>query len=168
MNASQIHLALTHLPVLLSLVGLVVLVIAMFKRNDTLTKTSFYLLLFAGISAAPVYFTGEGAEETIEHLPGVSESIIERHESLANLAFGVVGAAAIVSLMGLLLYRQKGILRTIRSLALFLAIATSGVMAVTAHLGGEIRHTEIRAGFQAQTENETNGDMQVNVNKNKD
>ena len=155
MNASQIHLALNHLPVFLSLVGLVVLAIAMLKRNDTLTKTAFYLLLFAGVSALPVYFTGEGAEETVEHLPGVSETIIERHETLANVAFGAAGVTAVCALMGLLLYRKPGILRIIRSSALFLAIVTSGVMAVTAHLGGQIRHTEIRPGFPAQTENET-------------
>ena len=110
MNGSQMHLALTHVPVVLSIVGFVVMIVALLKKNDTLTKTALYFLLFAGVSAVPVFFTGEGAEEAIEHLPGVSENVIEKHEALAKVAFGLVVAAAIVSLIGLLFYRQAAIL----------------------------------------------------------
>ena len=156
MNGSQMHLALTHVPVVLSLVGLVVLIVGLLKRNDTLTKTAFYLLVFAGITAIPVFFTGEGAEETIEHLPGVSENVIEKHEALAKVAFGLVGAAAIVSLVGILFYRQAAIRRAIGPLVLILAFATSVIMVVTAHLGGQVRHTEIRSGFEVQTESKIN------------
>lgn len=155
MNSSQVHLALTHMPVILSLVGLVVLVVAMWKRNDTLTKTAFYLLLFAGLSAIPVFLTGEGAEEAVERLPGVSETVIEEHEDLAKFAFAVVSAAALLSLAGLLLYGQAGIRRWIRPLVLLLALVTAGILVVTAHLGGQVRHTEIRPGFTPAAGTET-------------
>lgn len=69
MNESQIHLSLTHLPVILSFIGLIVLAVALIIKNDTVIKTAFYLLLFAGLLAIPVFFTGEGAEETVEKLP---------------------------------------------------------------------------------------------------
>lgn len=153
MNSSQIHLALSHVPVVLSLVGLVVLVVALVKSNDTLAKTSFYLLLFGGIFAVPVFFTGEGAEETIESLPGVSEAVIEKHEGLAKVAFGFVCAAAIASLLGILLYRHTAMRRLIKPLVLLLALATAGIMSVTAHLGGQVRHTEIRSGQNTQVQN---------------
>ena len=153
MTSSQIHLALTHVPVILSLVGLVMLVIAFLKKNDTLTRTSFYLLLFAGLIAVPVYFTGEGAEETIEHLPGVSETVIEDHEDLAKVAFGLVGATALLSLAGLLFYSRPGLRRLLLPLVLLFALATAGVMAVAAHLGGQVRHPEIRPGFVTQSGN---------------
>lgn len=155
MNSSQVHLALTHMPVILSLVGLVVLAVAMLKRNDTLTKTAFYLLLFAGLSAIPVFLTGEGAEEAVEHLPGVSETVIEEHEDLAKMAFAVVSAAALLSLAGLLLYGKAGIRRWIRPLIFLLALVTVGIMIVTAHLGGQVRHTEIRPGFSTAAGSET-------------
>lgn len=144
MNSSQIHLALTHAPVFLSIIGFVVLAVAMIVKNDTLTKTSFYFLLFAGIFAVPVFFTGEGAEEAVEHLPGVSEAAIEQHEDLAKFAFGMVSAVAVISLMGLLLFKNAKILRLTRPLVFFLALATAGIMSATAHLGGQVRHTEIR------------------------
>lgn len=37
------------------------------------------------------------------------------------------------------------------------SLATSGLMVWTANLGGEIRHTEIRADFKAPAETETEG-----------
>jgi len=72
MNATQVHLAMTHLPVILSLVGMLALLISFFKTNLSLRKTALYILLIAGLTALPVFFTGEGAEETVENLPGVS------------------------------------------------------------------------------------------------
>ncbi len=152
MNGAEIHLALTHLPVILSLVGLFVLVIAMIRKNEVLTKTAFYFLLSAGIFAVPVYFTGESAEEIIEHLPGVSESIIEEHEEIAKLAFGAVSVTGIVSFIGLLLYRRLNMRRFMGILILLLALVTGGVMVVTAHLGGQIRHTETGSDFTIQKE----------------
>ncbi|MBI3140065.1 MAG: hypothetical protein HYZ15_15925 [Sphingobacteriales bacterium] len=96
MDSSQIHLALTQVPVILSIVGLVVLVAATGRKNDKLTKTSYSLLLLAGLSAVPVSFTGEG----------VAEIVIERHEEPAKFDFAVVGAVANISLVGLLLHRR--------------------------------------------------------------
>jgi hypothetical protein len=69
MNQAQIHLALTHMPVILSLTGLVTLVVSLIMKNTVVIKTSFYIFLAAGLLSIPVYFTGEGAEEMVEHLP---------------------------------------------------------------------------------------------------
>jgi len=167
MNSSQIHLALTHVPVILSVVGLVMLVIAMFKKNDTLVKTAFYVLFLAGVFAVPVFFTGEGVEETVEQLPGVTASVIERHEDLAKLAFGIVTTAAIGSLIALVFYRQTAIRKWIGPLVLFVAFLSAGVMAVTAHWGGQVRHTEIRSGG-ASPGGGTNYNMQKNSNEDND
>lgn len=165
MDSSQIHLALTHVPVILSIVGLVFLAVALMRNNDTLIKASFYLLLIAGISAIPVFFTGEGAEEIVEHMPGVSESIIEKHEELATLAFGLMSATAIIALIGLLLYKKGKVLRLIKTLVFVLGLATGVIMIVTAHLGGQVRHTEIRSGFIMQTEKAVNEKLQSNENE---
>lgn len=160
MNSSQIHLALTHVPVILSFVGLAVLIVAIIRKNDILTKTAFYLLFFAGITAVPVFFSGEGAEETVEYLPGVSVGVIEKHEEVATVSFVVTSVAALVSLIGLLLYNKVQVRRFARPLVLVLALVTAGLMAVTAHLGGQVRHTEIRSGFTPQSGNGDNSGEQ--------
>ncbi|HYK56341.1 MAG TPA: hypothetical protein VEV15_07655 [Flavisolibacter sp.] len=157
MNASQIHLALTHVPVILSFIGLVILIVSFFKKNETLTKTAFYIFLAAGLFTIPVYLTGESSEEIVEHLPGVSENLIERHEDMAGIALVIISISAIVSLAGLVVSRLPGLAKLIKLTVLFFALGSAAVMAQTAHLGGQIRHTEIRNGFVAQGGNENAG-----------
>ena len=86
------------------------------------------------------------AEETVEHLAGVSEAIIEQHEGAALTA--LIGATLLgaVSLGGLLAFRRsKTVAKTLVTVALFGSLVVSGLMAWTANLGGQIRHSEIRA-----------------------
>jgi uncharacterized membrane protein len=161
MNASQIHLALTHVPVVLSFIGLVILSIGLLKKNETITKTSFYLLLAAGIFTVPVYLTGEGTEEAVENLPGVSESIISKHEDVANLTLIVISLTALMALSGILFYSRRIIGKLARISVFILSLISAGAMAQTAHLGGSIRHTEIRSGVAAVSDQNTeNGSNQ--------
>jgi uncharacterized membrane protein len=157
MNSVQIHLALTHVPVILSFVGLIVLVVAFFKKNTTLTKTSYILLAIAGIAALPVFFSGEGAEEAVENLPAVSETIIEKHEEAAKLAMISISVAGLFALAALFSFRWQVTSRALKIVVLLLAVACSGLMAQTAHLGGQIRHTEIRNGVAVQNDMEAAG-----------
>jgi uncharacterized membrane protein len=156
MNESQIHLSLTHVPVILSFVGLLVLAVALIIKNNTVVKTSFYLLLFAGLLAIPVFLTGEGAEEMVENLPGVSENIIGEHENIATLSMIVIAFTGALALVGLLFYRQPAFAKAAKYIVLVFAVASAALMAQTAHLGGQIRHTEIRAGFTNAGDDVTN------------
>jgi len=146
MNSVQLHLAFTHVPVILSLAGLAMLVIALLKKDPMLTKTAYVFIMLAGIAALPVFFSGEGTEEGVENLPGVSEAIIEQHEEVAKLAMISIAAAGILSLTALFPFKRLWIARFLQTVVLILAITSGGLMAQTAHLGGQIRHTEIRSG----------------------
>ena len=152
MNSSQIHLALTHVPVILSFIGLVILIISFFKKNSVLTNTSFYILLAAGLFTLPVYFTGEGAEEIVEDMPGVTKQLIGQHEEFAGIALITIAVSAVIALAGILFKRRDQLMRVIKLTTLFFALASAAAMARTAHLGGQIRHSEIRSGFVAQNE----------------
>ena len=122
-----------------------------------LTKTSYVLLLFAGLATLPVFFSGEGTEEAVEHLPGVSESVIESHEDVAKLALIAISAAGLLALVALLTFSRQTIARVFKMVVLLLAVASGGLMAQSAHLGGQIRHTEIRSGASAQNANQNEG-----------
>ena len=158
MNSVQMHLALTHVPVILSFVGLIMLIVAFFIRNKILTKTSYILLLGAGVTALPVFFSGEGTEEAIENLPGVSDALIEKHEEVAKLAMISISVAGLLALAALVLFRRQGTVRVFKVSVLLLAIASGGLMAQTAHLGGQIRHTEIRKGVALENGNAVNSE----------
>lgn len=157
MNSVQLHLALTHVPVILSFVGLIMLIVAFFIKSTTLTRTSYIVLLIAGVAALPVYFSGEGTEEAIENLPGVSESIIEEHEEVAKLAMISIAAAGLVSLTALFSSKWQSPARILKIVVLVIAIISGGLMAQTAHLGGQVRHTEIRNGLALQNSESGSG-----------
>lgn len=164
MNSVQMHLTLTHVPVILSLVGLVMLIVALLMKNTTLTKTSYIIIIIAGVAALPVFFSGEGAEEAVEHLPGVSEALIERHEDVAKLAIISIAAAGLLALTALLSFRRFWLTRILKVVVLLLAITSGGLMAQTAHLGGQIRHSEIRNGVAVLKGNEEGSERKTQEN----
>ena len=155
MNATQIHLALTHVPVILSFTGLAFLIGSYFIKNPFLTKVAFFTLAAAALFALPVYFTGEGTEHAIENLPGVSEPIIEEHEEVAKIALIVIIATGLAALAGIFFTGRFA--KGMRIAVLVLAIGSAGALAQTAHLGGQIRHSEIRPDYVATESVTPNG-----------
>jgi uncharacterized membrane protein len=146
------HLVLNHLPVFGILFGLIVLALGLWRRNESWTKLALGALVAVAVTAALAMATGEGAEEAVENLPGVSESIIHEHEEFAEttaMITYVLGAGALAALVA---YRRRVIPRALSVTVLAFTTATTGFVAYTAHLGGQIRHTEIRAGVGAVTE----------------
>jgi lysylphosphatidylglycerol synthetase-like protein (DUF2156 family) len=156
MNASQVHLALTHLPVILSLVGMVVLALSFARNNISARKVALYILIVAGIAALPVFFTGEGAEEVVEKFSGVSESVIEKHEEVALFALIAILGAAVLSLVSVSRFIPATTAKPISVIVLIISLVSTGFMVQTAHLGGQIRHTEIRNAAAQQNVDQNN------------
>jgi hypothetical protein len=157
MNWAYIHLMLNHLPVIGSIFGVLLLLLALLRKSEELKRVSFGVFVFTALLALPVYFTGEPAAEVVEHLPGVEESLIEEHEDAALFALLMAEATGVVALAGLILFRRAERLPgRLVGAALVLSLATSGVMGWTANRGGRIRHTEIGADFKAPVEKEAN------------
>jgi len=149
MNEAQIHLALTHIPVIGIIFGVFILAFALIRKSEELKVFSLGFLVLVALTVIPVYISGESAEELVEHLPGVSENIIEEHEHFVIIPMIVLLLTGAVALVGLLLYKFKNMIHTgTMALLLILSLVTSGLMAKAAHLGGEIRHTEIRSDFK--------------------
>lgn len=171
MNASQIHLALTHLPVILSLAGMVALGIGLARKNQALKTTALYIIAIAGIAALPVFFSGEGAEEIVEGLPGVSEAVIERHESVAKLSFIAVLISGLLAMLALVKYISPTGRKTLTVFVMVAAVLSTALMAQAAHLGGQIRHNEIRPGIMvsnAGAEAEADGPAESSENEDDD
>jgi hypothetical protein len=145
MNLTHLHLALNHVPVLGTVFGLALFAYALWRKNNDIEKVALGVFVLAALLAIPTYFTGEPAEETIKSLPGVFESLIERHESAATIAFSALGVLGLISIVGLVAFRRgKLIPPWFASVTLAVAILVSGLMTWTANMGGKIRHSEIR------------------------
>ncbi len=158
MNQAQIHLALNHAPLFLALIGGIILLVGMIRKNQSVITISLYLLVGAAIAVLPVYFTGEGTEELIENLPGVQEGMIEEHEDAAALTLIILIITGVAALASLLFSKKKRLAVPFLWISLILSLASFGSMIRTAHLGGLIRHAEIGSGIQAEAEKEDKDD----------
>lgn len=147
MDPVHIHLLLNHIPVIGSLVAVPLLLYALLRRSDELKKLSLVVFVLVAVAAIPVYLTGEPSEDVVEKLAGVSEAIMEQHEDVAKTAMVSTIISGALALLGLFLMRgERKLANWFVALLFISSAATAGMMARTANLGGQIRHSEIRAG----------------------
>jgi len=149
MSAAHIHLLLNHIPILGSIFGLLLLGYGMLRKSDEIQKTSLGVFVITALLTIPVYLTGDGAAEIVGNLPGVSTAIIQQHNKAATITLIAIEILGVVSLLGLFLsWCSRRELRNWMTLGLLiLAMISSGLGAWTGSIGGQIRHTEVRAGF---------------------
>lgn len=153
MDAAHLHLILNHFPIAGMVFSVPILLIAWWRRNELLARTAFIAILLTGLVTIPTYLTGEPAEEMIEHLPGISERIIEIHEEAAERAIWSVGAAAIIAVVSLFLsIRRKATPRWAYPAVLVVILISVGAIGWTNNLGGQVRHPEIRSKSAVATQ----------------
>ena len=145
MSIVHIHLLLNHVPVVGAALGAVLLAYAVIRRSSEVAKLSLALFAALAVLTVAVFFTGEPAEEAIEHLPGFSDASVEAHEELALLSTIAFVALGALGLTALVYFHRRLLPRWVAVTGLALSLTISGMMAVTANLGGQIRHSEIRA-----------------------
>jgi uncharacterized membrane protein len=144
-NWAHVHLMINHFPVIGILGALLLLVYALVRRSEEVKIVSFGALVLIALISLAVFFTGEAAEQVVKNLPGVTQSFIGRHEELADFSVVLIEALGVLALSGLLLLKRSGsIPRFVVIAVLVLSLITAAVVGLTANLGGQIRHTEIR------------------------
>ncbi|MES2965456.1 MAG: hypothetical protein V4760_16355, partial [Bdellovibrionota bacterium] len=101
MNAAYVHIVFNHFPILLIPFAAIVVALAMRTGHQPTLKFSLILLVFAAATSIPTYYSGEGAEDIVEKVVGVSHDSIEEHEDAGYFAFIsslIVGVSALVAL----------------------------------------------------------------------
>ncbi len=150
MNGAQIHLLVNHVPVLGVAFAAVLTAAGVVRGSDELKKAGLWAFVLAGLAALPAYFSGEGAEEVVEHLSGVSEALIHEHEEAAEkalagaLLLAASGAAALIHA-----YKNRALSAKAAPALLALSLPVLALLAYAAHLGGLIRHPELRPSAAA-------------------
>jgi len=145
MDATHLHLILTHFPIVGTIIGIGILAFGIFAKKNDIIKVGLITFVLMAILTIPVYLTGEEAEETVEHISGISEQLIENHEELAEKAIwlmGLLGAVALVNFF--VVFQNIPFAKTISIITLVVSLITFGVFTKVGSTGGDIRHSEIR------------------------
>ncbi len=150
MNWPHVHLIINHFPVIGLIFAVLLFGVAFIRKSEELNQLTLGALVFIALTVVPVYLTGQasGEMDAVKNLPGVTENIISTHQEVASLALVMISALGIAALGGLIFYRRSTkIPAWFMGLLLAGTLASAAVTGLTANLGGQIRHTEIREGF---------------------
>ena len=146
MNDAQFHLVFNHFPIIVPIVGMLILIVGFFVDSEVVKRTAFGVFIFGAIMTFPAMFTGEGAEEVAEKLPGITHDIIHEHEEKAEvfaILSYILGLLSIGALWASL--KQKSFANILSIVVLLLGLVGFYLGRQVGTSGGEIRHTEIRS-----------------------
>jgi uncharacterized membrane protein len=145
MDLGHAHLYLNHFPIIGSIIFCIFIIFSIIKKREDFLRISLWIFVCLAIIIIPVYLTGEPAEETVLIGAGIGEEIIEPHESAALVTLIIMEVLGVSSFILLLAFRKgkkipSWISYSIAAITI-LFIVSAGI---TANLGGQIRHTELK------------------------
>jgi TRAP-type C4-dicarboxylate transport system permease small subunit len=141
------------------LVGFLVLLSGYIIKSPQVKTTELGIFIFSALAAIAAFYTGEGAEEIIENLPGVSETLIHKHEELAELFFTmmlVLGGSSLLTLF--FQFKKFPFVKYGFVLVLLISISCIVISIYVGKSGGEITHIEIRNDTNVIQLNSHDGD----------
>ncbi|AZB22653.1 hypothetical protein EG338_11625 [Kaistella haifensis] len=151
MNNAHLHLVVNHLPIIFPIVGVIILLISIFTKSDVSKRNAYIVFILGAVASVAAMATGEGAEDAIENIQGVSENLMHRHEEAAEIFAGMSYFLGAVSLLGFLTSYRNFSLDKLMPVTILIVAGVSLYFAQEAgRTGGEIRHTEIRSGANIQ------------------
>jgi uncharacterized membrane protein len=147
MNAATLHLAVVHLTLPLLACGAVLVLGARLWHDERPFRLGLLFIVMAALAAALAYYTGPGADQLLTDLgigdPGSREAV-ENHALWGRGLFVSLGLLGALALQSTLQYFQGETPRNWQRWTLLAGSITLLVLlAWTAHLGGQVRHTEL-------------------------
>ncbi len=145
------HVLINHAPIIGAAAALAGLCVALLLRSRIALVPALAILVLAGVSAWPVYVTGENAYRPIMKIaddPGREwlDEHMERADRLTWIFFAMAGAALAALLAPL---KWPGSAMPLGIAAAMAAMAAIAAGAWIAQAGGLVRHVEFRAAAQA-------------------
>lgn len=146
MNGAHLHLIIGHIPLIGAGFTVLLIIFSLLKKSKDLKQASLWFAVITGISALAVYLTGSSAEGYVKTIPGITEEIIEPHETIALYYLISLLVIGVISLAGLFLSQASvKVLHKFVIIVFILNLLASYLAVTTGLSGGKIRHTEINA-----------------------
>lgn len=146
MNSGHIHLLLNHIPTIGFGIGFALFVIALILKQADLRHACFVILFLAAALTIPTYVSGNDAREALKETPGISDPLMQVHESAALIALVFMELTGFFSWIGLWIWnRPSRFARLNVGLVVVFGALAFVLMARAAYIGGAIRHPETEA-----------------------
>ncbi len=146
MNTAHFHLLVNHLPIIFPIVGILVMLAGFVTKSEVVKRTAYFIFVMGAITTIAAMKTGEGAEDVVEKISGITKDVIHEHEEIAETFAKLSLLLGAISLFGFWTsLKQKSFAKIISYVTLVFALVVMFFAQQTGTTGGEIRHTEIRA-----------------------
>ena len=144
-DAALLHLMMNTVPPIVSLMAVPTMLIGIIARSESLKRHSLLLMVSVPILIIPVYFTGHAAVVRVGNMAGIPLQLIGKHEESVQATWIACALAGAVALVGLIVRRGAHRLRAWHiAVAIVISLGADALLLYTAHLGGKIRHPEVR------------------------
>lgn len=147
MNDAHFHLVVNHLPIIIPGIGLLVMAGGFISRSAIVKRTAYFIFILGALCTITALGSGEGAEEVVEHIPGIEHKLIHIHEEMAE-TFGllsyILGGLSLIGLWAN--FKHKSFATIVAIITILFSTVVLYFGAQTGTTGGEISHTEIREG----------------------
>jgi uncharacterized membrane protein len=137
------HLVINHFPVVLSVCGLAIAVLALLLNQRVIWQVAMGALTSAGLFVFPVHFTGDQADHALHDPWYIARGAIEAHDKAATIAMYViliVGIFAAYSWWRSVKRPGELLPRWVRSGVVVGGLLATGTVTYAAYLGGKIIH----------------------------
>ena len=132
-STSHLHPMLVHFPIALVIVGFLAEIAALiFKKEPTLSRTGFYLLIIGSISAFAAWLTGNLFTADMN---GVAGKVQGYHELFANITLGLLFLTSVIRILILIRKNESTTLKLVAFI--FYALAAFSV-SITGFIGGKL------------------------------
>lgn len=105
MDLAYLHIVTNHIPIVGIPFALLILLLGIWRKSNELKAVAFAAFAILGIITLGVFLLGQGGEDFVEELAGVSHDSIEEHEKMGLISLISVGITAVLSIVGLTFYR---------------------------------------------------------------
>jgi uncharacterized membrane protein len=144
MNQAHVHLLTNHFPIILPIVSLIIVITAFMFKSELMKRLAYALFALGALFTFVAMQSGEGAEEIVEGIAGITHDVIHEHEEKAETFALLSYVLGLLSLIALWASWKK---QSWSNYAGYLTVVISIVVISVAHnvgkSGGDIRHPEI-------------------------
>lgn len=138
-----LHILINHFPVILTIVGTVVALLAVIVRKRGVWLYATATLALAGVSVVPTFLTGDPAAEELRDTWYVTRQAIRAHDAAAGWTlWGLIIMGLIAAYAWWRAWRREttGLPVWLRALVVLSALFGCALVYRTAALGGDILH----------------------------